>query len=71
MPSDMTAKISEARRLLGTARDKLDVALAALPGADEDSVMATPSLLSLLFQAVDAKRELDRLELLLLANEPV
>jgi hypothetical protein len=65
MPTATTAKIIEARQLLGSARDKLDAALAALPGADEDSVMATPGLMSLLLQAVEAKRELDRLELLL------
>ena len=61
----MTAKIAEARRLLGRARDKLDAALEALPSADQDTVMATPSLVSLLLQAVEAKRELDRLEVLL------
>jgi hypothetical protein len=69
MPSNVTIKIVEARRLLGSARDKLDAALAAIPAADEESVMATPSLMSLLHQAVAAKRELDRLELLL-ATEP-
>ena len=68
MLSDMTAKIAEARRLLGRARDKLDVALGAFPGADEDTVMAPPSLVSLLLQVVEAKRELSRLEVLLAAE---
>jgi len=68
MPSDMTAKVAEARRLLGSARDKLDAALGALAGVDEDTVMATPSLVSLLLNAVEAKRELDRLEVLLAAG---
>jgi hypothetical protein len=69
MPSDMTAKIAEARLLLGRARDRLDAALGALPGADEDTVMATPSLVSLLLHAVEAKRELNRLEVLLAAEQ--
>lgn len=69
MPSEVTAKIVEARRLLGSARDKLDAALAAIPAADEDAVMATPSLMSLLLQTVEAKRELDRLEVLLAAEQ--
>ena len=65
MLTDISAKIAEARRLLEGARDKLDAALVALPGADEETVMATPRLVSLLLQAVEAKRELDRLEVLL------
>ena len=68
MLSEMTAKIAEARRLLKRARDKLDTALGALPDPDEETVMATPSLVSLLLNAVEAKRELDRLEVLLAAG---
>jgi len=65
MPNDLSARVSAARRVLGTARDSLDAALAALPGAGQDGVMATPGLLSLLLRAVEARRELARLEALL------
>jgi hypothetical protein len=65
MPNDLNARLSAARRVLGTARDSLDAAMAAMPGAGQDAVMATPGLLSLLLRAVQARRELDRLEALL------
>jgi hypothetical protein len=64
MPNDLDARVSAARTVLGTARDSLDAALAAMPGAGQDAVMATPGLLSLLLRAVEAKRELERLEAL-------
>jgi hypothetical protein len=68
MLSALTSQIEEARRILWSARDNLDAALAATPGADEDCVLATPALLELVLHAVQAKRELDRLERLLAAK---
>ena len=68
MLSALTSKIAEARRILWSARDKLDAALAATPGVDQEAVLATPTLLTLLLHAVEAKRELDRLEQLLAAK---
>ena len=65
MFNDLTIRMSEARRLLGSARDQLDAALAAIPAADQDAVMATPGLLRLLLGAVEARREVARLEALL------
>jgi len=64
MSHDLDAKMFAARRLLGSARDCLDAALAAMPGAGQDAVMVTPGLLSLLLHAVEARREVDRLEAL-------
>jgi hypothetical protein len=64
---DLTLRMTEARRLLGGARDRLDAALAVLPRSDQDAVMAAPGLLSLLLHAVSARREVDRLEALLVA----
>ena len=64
MPHDLDPRVSAARRVLGTARDSLDAALAAMPGAGQDAVMVTPELLSLLLRAVDARREVERLEAL-------
>ena len=62
MSTNRDAEMSAARRVLGGARDRLDAALAGMPGAGQDAVMATPGLLSLLLHAVQAKREVDRLE---------
>jgi hypothetical protein len=69
MPHDLDANVFAARRVLGGARDQLDAALAAMPGAGQDAVMATPGLLSLLLRAVKAKREVDRLEALLAGDD--
>lgn len=68
MPSDLDARVSAARSLLGSVRDSLDAALAARPGAGRDAVMATPGLVSLLLRAVEARREVERLEALLAAG---
>jgi hypothetical protein len=65
MSHHLDARVSAARSVLGTARDSLDAALAAMPGAEQDAVMATPGLLSLLLHVVEARRELVRLEALL------
>ncbi|HVZ85819.1 MAG TPA: hypothetical protein VHG72_02550 [Polyangia bacterium] len=65
MPYDLNIRMFAARGVLGGARDRLDAALAAIPGAEQDAVMATPRLLSLLLRAVEARREVDRLEALL------
>ncbi|HXT94881.1 MAG TPA: hypothetical protein VN853_01175 [Polyangia bacterium] len=69
MSQDLDTEMSAARRVLGGARDKLDAALAAMPGAGRDAVMATPGLLSLLLHAVEAKREVDRLAALLVGDD--
>jgi hypothetical protein len=65
MSNDLDSEMSTARRVLGGARDRLDAALAGMPGAGQDAVMATPGLLALLLHAVRAKREVDRLAALL------
>jgi hypothetical protein len=69
MLDDLTLQVSEARKLLGSARDRLDAAMAAIPGADQDAVMATPGLLSLLIGAVRARREVARLEAMIPAGQ--
>lgn len=70
MPNDLDDRVSAARTVLGAARDSLDAALATMPGVGQDAVMATPGLLSLLLRAVEAKRELERLEALLPGRAP-
>ena len=42
MTNILDARVSAARTVLGTVRDSLDAALAAMPGAGQDAVMATP-----------------------------
>ncbi len=69
MSSDLDSEVSVARRVLGGARERLDAALAGMPGAGKDAVMATPGLLALLLHAVKAKREVDRLEALLAGDD--
>jgi len=69
MSNDLDSEMSAARMLLGGARDRLDAALAGMPGAGQDSVMATPGLLALLLRAVEAKREVDRLEALRVGDD--
>lgn len=65
MSDDVARRVVAARGVLQTARDNLDVAVAALPGGAADNAMATPALLALLLHVVQARRHLDRLELLL------
>jgi hypothetical protein len=65
MSDDVAARVTVARGVLQAARDNLDEAVAALPDAGADNAMATPSLLRLLIRVVEARRQLDGLELLL------
>jgi hypothetical protein len=69
MPDHLDARVSAARRVLGTARDTLDAALSAMPRAALDAVMATPGLVWLLLHAVEARREVDRLEALVAGGD--
>jgi hypothetical protein len=59
---DVAAEVTLARETLRNARSALDVAVAALPDVNGDEAMATPALLLLLFGAVRAKEQLDKLE---------
>jgi hypothetical protein len=65
MIDDVAAEVTTARGTLQTARDDLDVAVAALPGGETDNAMVTPALLALLLRVVEARRRLDGLELAL------
>jgi stearoyl-CoA desaturase (Delta-9 desaturase) len=65
---DAAARVTVARRVLQAARDKLDEAVAALPDCGAGSAMATPALLRLLIRVVEARRQLDGLELLLVQS---
>ena len=62
---DVTAEVTLARERLQNARSALDLAVGALPDVDGEETMATPRLLLLLFGAVRAKEDLDKLEALL------
>ena len=66
---DVAAEVAMARETLRNARSALDSAVAALPDVDGDEMMATPTLLLLLFGAVRAKEQLSGLEALL-AGKP-
>ena len=59
---DVAAAVEVARETLRNARSALDSAVAALPDVDGDEAMATPTLLLLLFGAVQAKEHLSELE---------
>jgi hypothetical protein len=65
MIDDAAAEVTTARGTLQTARDELDVAVAALPDGETDNAMVTPALLTLLLRVVEARRRLDGLELAL------
>jgi hypothetical protein len=64
MTEDVAARVTAARSDLQAARDNLDEAVAALPDGEADNAMVTPVLLVLLFRVVEARRELEGLELL-------
>ena len=65
MSDDVAARVMVARGVLQIARDNLDAAVAALPDDTADNPMATPAVLGLLLCVVQARRDLDGLELLL------
>jgi hypothetical protein len=58
----MTASISQARLDLAKAKEDLDAAERALPGSDEDTTMASPSLMAVLERVRTAQRYLSHLE---------
>jgi hypothetical protein len=64
MTEDVAARVTAARSDLQAARDNLDEAVAALPDGEADNAMVTPALLVLLFRVVEARRQLEGLELL-------
>ena len=57
-----------ARQGLADARADLDAAVATLAGGRGDAIMATPALLALLVQAVEAKGHVDDLEVAIIAQ---
>ena len=65
MSDDAAARVTAARVVLQAARDSLDEAVAALPDGGAGSALATPALLRLLLRVVEARRQLEGLELLL------
>jgi hypothetical protein len=62
---DAAARVTAARVVLQAARDSLDEAVAALPDGGGGCGMAAPALLRLLLRVVEARRQLEGLELLL------
>jgi len=58
----LAADVGVARLKLAQARTQLDLAVAELPASSGDEEMATPELMSVLFDVVSAKEGLDRLE---------
>ena len=59
------ARVAVARRSLERARSHLDDAMGTLPDRECDSTMATPALLTLLLNAVAARRHLADIEAVL------
>jgi hypothetical protein len=64
----MTASISQARLDLEKAKDDLDAAEQALPASDEDTTMASPSLMAVLERVRAAQRHLSHLESVLASD---
>ena len=58
----LAADVGVARLKLAEARTQLDLAVADLPASTGDEEMATPELMSVLFDVLSAKAGLDRLE---------
>ena len=59
------ARVAVARRSLERARSHLDDAMGTLPDREGDNTMATPALLTLLLNAVAARRHLADIEAVL------